>query len=142
MKNNKLFAYGILKRGYELDLAKYGAKFISEAHISNAALYGIGHRWSHESHPNEGREYHGVGLKLDVGPDRVAHGELWEIPDRLWDWLDSIEQNGRVYTRKVEVVNVPLPPDELQVGIAMTSAWVYEHNHIFSERDEIKGGRF
>lgn len=157
MKPNKLFVYGILKSGYELDLLNYGAKFIGEAHIPGAALYGIGRHWNREGHPNDGREYDGVGLKLDVGPlevvqpwtngqigydviegPSIAHGELWEIPDSLWDWLDQIEQNGRVYTRKI----VKVCMDRMEGDCHVVNAWTYEHTHMFQEKDRLKGGRF
>jgi len=146
MKPNKLFVYGILKRGYELDLSDHKATFLGDAHIDGAVLYGIGHIWRHESHPNEGRQYHGVGLKLDVGPLEVAYGELWDIPNTLWDWLDSIEQNGYVYTRKV----VPVKLQEYPAGAPYDSevyktvdAWTYEHCYPdFSYDNKIEGGKF
>src|SRR5260370_42631174 len=107
---NKLFVYGILKRGFQLDLTKRGCKFIGEAQIQGANLYGIGHKW-------DGENWSGVGLRflgLPVeDPIRVVHGEIFEIPDgplefpnegdrqwyeerhrNLWDWLDGIDQNG------------------------------------------------
>jgi len=137
-----LMVYGILKKGYELDLSEYGAKFIGECHIPGAILYGIGKNWNHESHPNEGREFHGVGLGLDKDPDRVAHGELWEIPDTLWDWLDQIEQNGFCYTRKVVQVRVTDPVSEAP-EYQYTNAWVYEYSYPgFDYANPIEGGRF
>ena len=136
---SKLFVYGILKRGYELDLADYGAEFIGEAHIPGAILYGIGKNWHHESHPNEGREFHGVGLGLNKDPDRVAHGELWDIPDKLWDWLDQIEQNGFVYTRKAVKVSTYT---EDSYG-AIYDAWVYEYTYPgFDYANPIESGKF
>ncbi len=130
--NNKLFVYGILKRGYELDLNNQGAKFIGEASIPGACLYGIGR-------PRAGREFSGVGLKLDVGPARVAHGELWDIPDDLWDWLDGIEQNGFCYTRKIvkaEHINSLGYPADIDT-------WVYEYTYPgFSYDNPIANGRF
>src|ERR1700676_1364568 len=103
MKPNRLAVFGILKRGYELDLSNHGGKFLGEGTIKDAVLFGIGRRWNHEGHPNDEREWSGVGLKLDSPLPGVqdAKVELWEIPDILDDWLDSIEQNGYVYTRKV-----------------------------------------
>ena len=152
---SKLFVYGILKRGYELDLTDYGATFIGEAHIPGAILYGIGKNWHHESHPNEGREFHGVGLAMggpNIGPNRVAHGELWDIPDKLWDWLDQIEQNGFCYTRKVVPV---LHKEDSRFSIVaktyfnaeedhlVTDAWVYEYTYPgFDYANPIESGRF
>lgn len=148
MENNKLFCYGILKRGYELDLNNYGAKYLGEAVIPGAVLYGIGRRYEHETHPNDGREFSGVGLKLDVDPSGVeaAHGELWEVPADLWTFLDQIESNGRVYTRKEVKVLLTLREENgkgpmLPYGIE--TAWVYVHNYAgFAEKDKIKGGVF
>lgn len=141
----KLFVYGILKRGYELDLAEYGAEFIGEAYIPGAILYGIGKNWHHESHPNEGREFHGVGLVLDEDTERVAHGELWNIPDTLWDWLDQIEQNGFCYTRKVVKVDVTsiLECKHGNPISVVQDAWVYEYTHpAMKWENPIESGRF
>jgi len=128
--NNRLFVYGILKRGYELDVSHYGAKFLQEATLNSAVLYGIGRRWDHEGHPNDGREYSGVGLRFTANLEDKVHGELWEIPEKLWPWLDQIENNGITYTRK-------LVDDEF------ASAWVYEHTYRhFPQENVIKNGRF
>jgi gamma-glutamylcyclotransferase (GGCT)/AIG2-like uncharacterized protein YtfP len=145
MKNNFLFTYGILQRGYKLDLTNYGAKFLGEAHIEGAVLYGIGGYWQGDGYVNDAVwKYHGVGLKLDKDPERVAHGELWEIPPSLWDWLDSIEQNGRVYTRKIVVVQADVQdPWSEQIVYEPVDAWVYEHNfENFPKEHIIKGGQF
>lgn len=155
MKNNKLFVYGILKRGYDLDLANYGAKFLGEAHIEGATLYGIGPYWVGDGLINDAvQKYHGVGLRLEpnvvsmhggehyVGGFKIAHGELWEIPDSLWGWLDQIEQNEFCYTRKVVQVRVVHPYSEAPEYQA-TDAWVYEHTFPgFKYEHPVKGGRF
>lgn len=135
--NNKLFVYGILKRGYDLSLDNYGAKFIGEAAIQGAVLYGIGYAKFY----SEGlHAYRGVGLKLDKDPSKVAYGELWEVPGSLWRWLDDIEQNGRVYERKIIEVTVEFLPDEDDY---VTDAWVYKHMHEgFTEDQRIEGGKF
>lgn len=152
---NKLFVYGILKRGYELDLSNTGGKFLGEASIQGAVLYGIG--WIPEGLRNQilARKFHGVGLKLDVDSTKVAHGELWEIPNRLWKWLDDIERNGFCYTRKVvQVLQVLVSKDKQEagdyvdisnhaVGMLMTNAWVYEYTHPnFRAENPIEGGVF
>jgi gamma-glutamylcyclotransferase (GGCT)/AIG2-like uncharacterized protein YtfP len=151
--NNKLFVYGILKRGYELDLREHGAKFIGEAHIEGAALYGIGPIY--EGNKHEFR-YHGVGLRLDYMPEKdtdpmgVAYGELFEVPHKLWPWLDGIEQNGFVYTRKIMPVHMDYVRHTLiaekeaeAMLLKPIQAWVYEHNYKdFKREDLIRGGRF
>lgn len=150
--NNKLFVYGILKRGYELDLADHGATFLGEAHIPGAILYGIGrnyHDGELDGGRGGGREYHGVGLGLDKDPNGVAHGELWDVTG-LWDWLDGIEQNGFCYTRKIVPVCLPVKFEKEYrekypnaVGIEMVSAWVYEYTYPgFNYANPIKSGRF
>lgn len=149
MENNKLFVYGILKRGYELDLAKQGAKFLGEAEIPNATLYGIGHRFYTERNK---QYYSGVGLRLDEGPNGVAlgaKGELWEIPDHLWKWLDQIEQNGFCYTRKIVSVIVPTRKNWTNgfIGYDMeypqVDAWTYEHTYPgFNYDNPIESGTF
>lgn len=150
LKNNKLFVYGILKRGYELDLRQYGATFLGEAHINGATLFGIGA-------PYKNRKWSGVGLKLDppntehlpmwgLGPHRVAHGELWEVPDPLWAWLDGIEQNGFCYTRKITDVSLNEYPVEAPYdgeSYKTVKAWVYEYSYPgFTYKSPIKEGRF
>jgi gamma-glutamylcyclotransferase (GGCT)/AIG2-like uncharacterized protein YtfP len=65
MQLNKLFIYGILKRGYELDLAQMGGKFIGEARIEGATLYGIGRLVGVQP---DLPQYRGVGLRLEKDP--------------------------------------------------------------------------
>lgn len=164
MDNTKLFVYGILKKGYELDLANYGAKFLGEAHIEGATLYGIGpYRVGDGLIDDAVQKYHGVGLRLNTYPwsegdprNIVAHGELWEVPGSLWRWLDDIEQNGFCYTRKIVPVVVeqwkePIKRTEAGLVTAMaaldrmhyTDAWVYEHTYPnFKYEYPIKGGKF
>src|SRR6266403_3364320 len=128
MKPNLLAVYGILKRNYELDLSEYGGKFIGEGVIKDAVLFGIGRKWDHESHPNDGVQFHGVGLKLNSPREGVqdAQVELWEIPDTLDAWLDQIEQNGFCYTRKVVPVQIAQPwaPDGEDTVYKTVNAWV------------------
>jgi gamma-glutamylcyclotransferase (GGCT)/AIG2-like uncharacterized protein YtfP len=96
---DKFFAYGILKRGFELDLSQYGGKFVSTASV-RGTLYHISS---------------GVGLRL--GGDKIAHGELWEIPRTLWGWLDKIEGvEYNVYARRL-----------VQLIDGESSAYLYEH---------------
>jgi gamma-glutamylcyclotransferase (GGCT)/AIG2-like uncharacterized protein YtfP len=112
MEPNLLFVYGILKRGECLDLEKYGAKFIGPATVEGVQLYHIGS---------------GVGAREmtwrcnDPRHEHVAHGEVFEIPDNLWPWLDRIESNGFAYTRKVMSARLP------NNGGVM--AWIYIHTY-------------
>jgi gamma-glutamylcyclotransferase (GGCT)/AIG2-like uncharacterized protein YtfP len=130
MDNTKLMTYGILKRGLELDLTDYDAEFLGECYIEGASLFGIG--------PIGGGKFRGVGLRLTRDKE-IAYGELWDIPDDLWQWLDDIEQNGRVYTRKIVLVNREIGPGHM----SMEEAWVYEHCFAnFKYTDKIEGGRF
>jgi gamma-glutamylcyclotransferase (GGCT)/AIG2-like uncharacterized protein YtfP len=128
-----LGVYGILKRGEALDLTlpKYHCTFLGEIVIPGARLYRIGC---------------GVGLKLDVGPSGVddAKGELFQIPNTLWEWLDSIENNGRTYTRKVvECRTAHRCPDPNCNELLPIDAWVYEHQATgFSKDQLIEGGVF
>lgn len=105
---NKLFVYGLLKRGFELDLRYYeNTKFISPAQLDGATLYSIGF---------------GVGLRFTPEiPESFALGDVFEIPEAAWPWLDGIEQNGFAYTRKV--VQVKRESGEI------LDAWVYEHTY-------------
>lgn len=103
--NDKLFVYGILKRSYELDLEKRGCKFLGSAIISNSVLYRIST---------------GVGLRFEDGCD--VSGEVFEVPDKLWPWLDCIENNGITYTR-VEKDLV------FKQNTEPVKAWVYEHTY-------------
>lgn len=105
---NKLFVYGILKRGFQLDLTKEGATFVGEATLQPANLYAIGG---------------GVGLRIE--DEGKAYGEVFEIPETMWRWLDRIENNPYTYMRQlVEVMVYPTdaPAYELE-------AYVYVHQH-------------
>ena len=115
--NDLLFVYGILKKGHCLSLDENEeATFVSDGYIRNAELYHIGG---------------GVGLRLNV-PGATAFGEIYQINDELWNWLDRIENNGITYTRKV--VDVSTPNGSLK-------AWVYEHTYPeFEYTDPIEGG--
>lgn len=101
MQPKLLFVYGILKRNFSLDLTKKGASFMGPDALPGAQLFQMGG---------------GVGLRLDESfrDCPLAQGEVFEIPDSLWRWLDSIEQNGFCYTRRV-------------VETKFGPAWVYEH---------------
>ena len=84
-KTNKLFVYGILKKGFSLDLSREGAKFIGEAILQPANIYSIGA---------------GVGLLLEE--EGKVHGEVFEIPnERMWKWLDQIEGHPHLYQRQI-----------------------------------------
>lgn len=158
MDNNKLMVYGILKRGFALDLTKHGCKFLGECQLVGANLYGREFRDATGS-------WTGVGLRFDDDPEGVAYGELFEIPDRVehpegkrgwsvWDWLDSIEQNGYCYTRKIVRVEMwPEKRHKLESGLVATMdaleriqyAWVYEHTYPGCKYDKsnlIEGGKF
>lgn len=112
---SRLFVYGILKRGFPLDLKQYGGTFVSKAHLAGAQLYHIGG---------------GVGLRKVDDDHTIAHGELWEIPNTLWRWLDDIEQNGFCYTReKMVVMTQPKNEENGQVSLVLSNAWVYVHTY-------------
>lgn len=147
----KLFVYGILKRNYELDLRKFGCTFLGEAELPGATLYGIGgqnhDRLSLDDFGKDSpRQWSGVGLRFTPkDPDGVAHGEVFEIPDSLWDWLDTIENNGFTYTRKVVQVQVKVG-ERFRDGAPVyepVEAWVYEHTFPGMEyKNPIEGGVF
>jgi gamma-glutamylcyclotransferase (GGCT)/AIG2-like uncharacterized protein YtfP len=142
--NNKLMVYGILKRGYELDLERRGCKFLGECLLQGANLYGIGYLW-----PGDGG-FAGVGLRLVEDPNRVAHGELFEIPEHLWKWLDHIEQNGFCYTRKLVKVDMETARGKTRLEserllLEPVECWVYEHTYPgmkYTDANLIENGRF
>src|SRR5271157_1217215 len=119
MEPNLLFVYGILKRGKSADLTQYGGKFIGVAKLEGAQLYHIGHGVGLRLEPQSNGDY------FDLGEIVAAHGEVWEIPDPLWDWLDSIESNGFVYTRKV--VTPEVHDTNGKGGMVLMDAWTYVH---------------
>jgi gamma-glutamylcyclotransferase (GGCT)/AIG2-like uncharacterized protein YtfP len=85
--SSKIFVYGILRKGFSLDLSNYGGMYVKDAEIKNAQLYWIGNRM-------------GVGLRFEFSK-KPAQGEVWMIPNSLWSWLDEIEGVKRqVYTRR------------------------------------------
>ncbi len=116
-----LFCYGILKRGFELDLRRYDAKFIDSAIIDYAKIYQIGS---------------GVGLTLSQDGDDVVYGELFKIPYDLWTWLDRIE--GHPYNYKREIKSIYY---KSVVGYN-EKAWVYIHQHPKCFGKRIKSGRY
>jgi len=140
MQPNTLFVYGILKRGFQLDLTERGAKFIGEAQLPGAILYRIGHG--------------GVGLRLVEDPNRVAYGEVFEIPGPgklahhdirgLWPWLDEIEANGLAYKRKVvKVLLEKMPDNDMDLPYETVDAWVYEHTYPGARYDRpIDSGKY
>lgn len=106
---NKLFVYGILKRGFQLDLTKYGCKFLGEALLTGAVLHKIGD---------------GTGLRFSEDPLEVAFGEVFEIDDvGLWAWLDEIEANGHNYNRVLTTSCI----EDSRDGLKEIECWVYEH---------------
>jgi gamma-glutamylcyclotransferase (GGCT)/AIG2-like uncharacterized protein YtfP len=148
--NNYLFVYGILKRGYELDLEDDNrGQFLGEATLDRANLYRIGD---------------GVGLRFVKDPNRVAQGEVFRIHSQsVWRWLDSIEQNGRVYTRKIVTVHMENARSACggvhheegkgcadcrkaeELLLEPVEAWVYEHTYPgmqYSDYNLIEGGEF
>lgn len=114
LKYDRLFVYGILKRGFPLDLKQYGGKFLGKARIAGTQLYHIGG---------------GVGLRKTDDLRTYAHGELWEVPNTLWAWLDDIEQNGFCYTREKFVIERPILCEEDQMGLSLEPAWTYVHTY-------------
>lgn len=130
MNLNRLAVYGILKCGFELDLRYYGGRFLGKGTIKGT-LYHIGS---------------GVGLRLD-DPSQVAHVEVFEIVSRsqvrriysveeTWRWLDAIESNGQVYTRKTIPIN-------MEDGTTL-DCWIYEHTlwPLDRYKHPIEGGKF
>lgn len=121
---DNLFCYGILKRGFALDLTQHGGKFVSEARIDGARLYAIGG---------------GVGLRFSDCYWHEAHGELFEIDPALWKWLDGIESNGFCYTR------IQTPVVLLDGSGREVTAFVYEHTYPgmeYTDENWIKDGIF
>lgn len=129
MEPNKLFVYGILKTNFSLDLNRshYGlpkAKFIGKATLKGATLNRIGS---------------GVGLRLEG--EALVHGEVYEIPDKMWPFLDQIENHPHTYKREVvkaQLVGLPDYPD----GVGEIEAWVYVHQHPKYFMGKIRSGNY
>jgi len=122
-----IFVYGILRKGYSYGLEKQGGEYIGPARVEDAKLYHIG--W-------------GVGMRHE--PGKLAKGDLFRIPNSLWEHLDAIEGNGVVYTR--EIVNVKACTS---TGIEVIPAWAYfhtypgmRHSHPVEGEEWIQEGRF
>jgi gamma-glutamylcyclotransferase (GGCT)/AIG2-like uncharacterized protein YtfP len=111
MEPNKLFVYGILKRGYSLDLSKLGGKFLGEAVLQPANLYKIGQ---------------GVGMLIEK--EGKVYGEVFEITDpKVWRWLDHIEGHPYTYMRQqVQVLMEPVGATGV-VGVEEHECWTYVH---------------
>lgn len=115
-------------------MPRFNCKFIGEATIEGAVLHGMGHG-SYKEHKSG---YGGVGLKLSPDKTKIAHGEVFEIPEKQWEWLDSIESNGFTYTREVVSVYLKAPK-----GLHKTlHAWVYVYTHERFRPNPIEGGVF
>lgn len=128
MKPNKLFCYGILMRGFSLDLEKEGCKFLGEAVLKPANLYRIGD---------------GVGLRIE--DDGKVYGEVFEVQDHLWRWLDRIEGHPYVYMRQqVQVMLSPVHAD-LENPAAMdeeAECWTYVHQIPEALGELIESGKY
>jgi len=127
MEPNLLTVYGILKRGYSLDLEREGCKFLGTVQVPNTNLYSIGE---------------GVGLLREDGG--LSFGELFEVPERLWRWLDGIE--GHPYTYRRELITVwlegePQPDFSIEDGPAVES-WIYVHQRPEYFSGKIESGRY
>lgn len=132
-ESDYLFVYGILKRGFELDLSSK-AEFIGEACLLGAKLYRISN---------------GVGLRFtDNLLEDEVYGEVFKIPQGLWKWLDFIEANGFAYTRKIGDVHLlRVLSDDLdraeELLLEPIKAYVYEHTFPGMHYDRpIDNGRF
>jgi len=117
-----LFVYGILKRGFELDLEREGAKFIGEGVLKNANIYRIGD---------------GVGLLLE--DEGKVYGEIFKIPNRLWKWLDAIEGHPHTYMRQLVE---PILWDEHDASSTYVKAWVYVHQLSHYLGELIESGKY
>lgn len=119
---DRIFVYGILKRGFGLDLSKRHGTYLGNGAIEGATLRPIGE---------------GVGLRFDQDPGYLAFGEVFEIPTHLWPWLDAIESNGKHYTRRETDVNL----FDKDRNVLVIKAWVYEHTYPgMAYADPIKSG--
>ncbi len=121
MESKLLFVYGILKRGFPLDLEREGCKFLGEAVLQGANIYHIGS---------------GVGLRIE--DEGKVYGEVFKIPDRLWRWLDSIE--GHPYNYRREIAE-PILYKQGDAGIPV-EAYIYVHQHPQYFNGLIESGRF
>jgi gamma-glutamylcyclotransferase (GGCT)/AIG2-like uncharacterized protein YtfP len=129
-----LFVYGILKRGFSLDLSKYGGEFLGEAELHEANIYSIGG---------------GVGLRFALNNHDTVHGEVFRIPKRLWGWLDDIEGNPYHYKREVVHVHMDYVRGDNEKAaeemlLEPVKAWVYVHQypHENNPKRLIKSGRY
>ncbi len=104
-------------------MTKYHAVFLGEAQIDGANLYRIGS---------------GVGLRYGNG---TVYGELFEIPNNLWRWLDDIE--GHPVNYKREIVDVAIGNPE-GADFGWLEAFVYVHQYPFEKHNhrKIESGRY
>lgn len=121
-----LFCYGILKRGFSLDLEKMGGKFLGEAILKPANLYRIGD---------------GVGLRIE--DDGKVYGEVFEISnDKTWLWLDRIEGHPYTYMRQLVQVDMVQGYDEHLSDKQHPDAWTYVHQHPEYMGELIESGNY
>jgi gamma-glutamylcyclotransferase (GGCT)/AIG2-like uncharacterized protein YtfP len=126
LKPNKLFVYGILKRGFALDLEREGCKFLGKAVLQPANIYKIGD---------------GVGLLIEN--EGKVYGEVFEIPERLWRWLDNIEGHPYTYMRQQVQVRVNTwTNDSYGCADEEMEAWVYVHQRPEYMSELIESGKY
>lgn len=117
MELNRIFAYGILKRGFEADLRHMGARFMYEGYIDGATLYNVGANVS--------------GLVNTQDPSMVVYGEVFEIPAKpqIWAYLDKLEGVDQgLYKRIALPVTGIGTHTAWGIPIPDVTAWVYEFN--------------
>jgi len=128
-KCDLLFVYGILKRGFSLDLRNYDAQFIDKAEFPGAKIYRIGS---------------GVGLSLSKDITDIVYGEVFRIPHSLWGWLDDIEGHPYNYKREIQHIYCPkaCKSKDLVYMDGYINAYVYIHQRPNCFGGQIKSGRY
>lgn len=126
MEPNVLAVYGILKLDFSLDLSKMGARYIGNCEMPGTELWKIGD---------------GVGLIRSEFIDSRTHGQLFEIPEQMWEWLDRIEGHPYLYKRSlIDVIQTEV--GEAGEGELDRRVWVYIYQHPDYFTEKIESGNY
>ena len=97
---NRVFVYGTLMKGQRANHYLDGSTYLGRYLLRDYAMYHLG------SYP---------GIILQKGESVI--GEVYEIPESLWEQMDAYEGEGSLYHRRHAVVENDYNKLEVQVYI-------------------------
>lgn len=101
----KLFVYGTLKRGYNMERIAPNARYIDSAVLYGYRIYNLG------SYP---------AIYPGEEDEDFVYGEVWEVPEEEVTNLDRYEGGAYVRVRVDVVIATPNDSDPLEIVTANT----------------------